>query len=98
MYFITCFEKIDKDDLGWRDIGCSRTFGYYENFEDADKALKGNYCDMFETIYHYAVIEKIEQGIHSRREGHWFYKFEKEGYLPIEEPEEFKCCANIAIG
>lgn len=100
MYFITCFRKVAKDDLGWLDMGETRTFGYYDNFDDADKALKCNCCDMHETIYHYGVIEHIEQGIHSYRKGRWFYKYNKEksGYIPIEEPEEFKHCYNIALG
>ena len=100
MFFITCFKKISKDDLGWLDLGSSRTFGYYDNFKAADEALKNNYCDMYETIYYYAIIEHIEQGIHSCYKERWFYKYNKEtkGYLPIEAPEEFKHCYNIALG
>ena len=100
MYFITCFRKVTKDDLGWLDMGETRTFGYYDNFDDADKALKDNYCDMHETIYHYAVVEKIDAGIHHIAEKRWFYKYDKEkdGFYPIEEPKEFEHHINIALG
>ena len=100
MFFITCFCKVAKDDFGWLDIGDSRTFGYYDSFEEADKMVKKNHCDMHETIYHYAVIEHVGIGIHSRRKGRWFYKYDKTKgeFLPIKEPEEFKHCYNIALG
>lgn len=100
MYFITCFEKIDADISERLDIGGSRTFGYYDNFDDADRALRANYGDMHETIYYYAVIECIRQGIHPRPGERWFYKYDKEkdGFYPIEEPKEFEHYINIALG
>ena len=100
MYFITCFEKIVLNELGNLDMGCQRTFGYFDNYYDTHQALKINCCDMFETIYHYAVVEYIEPGIHSIAEARWFYKYdrEKDGYVIIEEPIEFEHYINIALG
>lgn len=100
MYFITCFSKIDKDNHGWLDTGAMRTFGYYDNFEDADKALRHNYCDMHEYLYRYAVIEKVEPGIHPIAEERWFYRYDEEndGFYHISEPEEFEHYINIALG
>lgn len=99
MYFITCFTKVNKDEYGL-DIGSVRTFGYFEKYEDAHQALKTNCCDIFETIYHYAVVERIEPGIHSISDERWFYKYDKrkDGYVIIEEPVEFKHHLNIALG
>ena len=56
MFFITCFEKVDKDKLGWLDMGSSRTFGFKETLEDAEYALNHNSCDMWETVYNYAIV------------------------------------------
>lgn len=55
---------------------------------------------MHETIYHYAVVEKIDAGIHPIAEKRWFYKYDKEknGFYPIEEPKEFEHYINIALG
>lgn len=78
MYFITCFEKIEINIQGYLDMGCKRIFGYFGNYEYAHEALKINCCDMFETIYHYAVVEHIEPGIHSIARERWFYKYDKE--------------------
>lgn len=99
MYFITCFQKIDRGKYGL-DIGSSRVFGYYDDFNYADEALRHNCCDMHETIYHYAVVEKIDPGIHSITEKRWFYKYDKErdGFYPIKEPKEFEHYMNIALG
>ena len=38
MFFITCFSKVAKDDLGWLDMGSVRTFGFKETFEQAEYA------------------------------------------------------------
>ena len=100
MYFITCFEKNDIDVLGRLSIGKSRTFGYYDNFDEADMALRMNYGDMYETIYHYAVIECLRQGIHPRSEERWFYKYseERDAFCPIPEPKAFEYYTNLALG
>lgn len=100
MYFITCFEKIGTDDYGWLETGAVRTFGYYDNFEYADEALRQNCCDMYEYLYMYAVVEKIDPGIHPIAEKRWFYKYdeEKDGFYPIREPKELEHYINIALG
>lgn len=100
MFFITCFSKIDKDNLGWLDMGTSRVFGFKETFEDAEYALNHNSCDMWETIYNYAIVEEMYPAIHPDVENRWFYKYdrEKDGFFRIEEPEEFKNYTNIALG
>lgn len=101
MYFITAFNQISIDgQTKTLDIGFQRTFGYYDNLDYTDEALRQNCCDMHETIYHYAVVEKIDAGIHPIVEKRWFYKYnkEKDGFYPIEEPKEFKHYSNIALG
>ena len=63
MFFITCFEKLEEKNF-WPNLGAERVMGYYYTFEDCDEALKHNACDMFETCYHYAVVEEIEPGLY----------------------------------
>lgn len=100
MFFITCFEKIEKSDVAGVNVGKIRTCGYYDNFNDADRALIVNHKDMSETIYDYAVIEYIRQGIFPTVQDRWFYKYnsEKDVYIPIEAPEELELYTNFAIG
>ena len=99
MYFITCFEKIDQGKFGL-DIGASRTMGYYNNFYDASAVVRRNICDIHETIYHYAVIEEISEGVYPIVISRCFYKYnnKKNEYIGIEEPDEFKHYSNIALG
>lgn len=101
MYFITCFEKCKThSELGCFDGGSSRCFGYFETLYDATKALNENWCDMHETIYWYAVIEKIGEGIHPEvEEEYWFkYDIEKDGFFRIEKPEAAYLTCNYALG
>ena len=98
MYFITCFEKIDSDEYGL-NIGDRRVIGYYHTFGSVNSALKKNICDIHETIYNYAVVEEILEGIYPEVTDRWFYKYDKEkdGFYPIEEPKEFEHSTNIAL-
>lgn len=89
MYFITCFSKCDKDELGWFDGGDIRTFGYYEDFETCRLALGENWCDMHEYLYRFAVVEKIEQGIHPKaEETAWFeWDVKRNGFFETNKPD-----------
>jgi len=59
MYFLTTFEELSYDEYGW-DFGTTRTIGYFKILEDAQRRVINNECDICETIYDYAIIEKIE--------------------------------------
>ena len=82
MYFITCFEKCGTNK-GWLDIGASRTFGYYDNLNTCIQALNQNWCDMFEYLYEYAIVEKIGPGIHPECEERWFLKNGQYGLIVL---------------
>lgn len=100
MFFITCFEKVSTDDLGWISMGATRTFGYERTFTDAKYALNTNCYDMHEYLYDYAVVEDICDGIHPHCKDRWFFKYdsEKDGFFEIDEPAEFEHYCNIALG
>ena len=101
MWFITVFEKVELTKLGWPDFGCSRTWGFYSDREIAVQALHKNWTDMWETCYHYAVIEKYEEGISGYEFGSrkWFkFDEEREGYFEMEEPNCVKHVGSFALG
>jgi hypothetical protein len=100
MFFITCFEKIEIDKYGMFDGGCQRTFGFKETLEDATSSLQENRCDMHETIYNYAVVEKIDAGIHPVVEQEKWFKWdnEKKGFYEIDKPKETMNFINFAFG
>ena len=45
MYFITCFENLEHDILGWMDP--PRCFGYFPTYDRAREALETNECDVW---------------------------------------------------
>ena len=100
MFFITCFEQCQKNELGWFDGGNERTFGFFDNLETCKQALRENWCDMNETIYNFAVIEYIPQGIHPKaREIAWFHwDKERDGFFECEKPNATNHIVNHALG
>lgn len=52
-----------------------------------------NVTDMHETIYPYAIIERVDQGLFPlRKERHWFGRQEEKwGFFDIEAPEGYRC-------
>jgi hypothetical protein len=100
MYFITCFEKYEKDELGWSDIGSSRTFGYYPHKEWAIEDLHKNNLDIREAVYDYAVVEKIPMGLYPLAEERIFFKWdeEKQGFYEIDGADMQDCFGNYAFG
>lgn len=102
MYFITGLQKLETSELGWLDTGDSRTFGYYSDLDIAKERVKQNACDIYEYLYTYMLIEKIDEGLYKccTKENRWLYKFneETEEFDPIEEPECMEYVSNFSIG
>ena len=94
MYFITMIDKLDMYEHH------NRCFGYKETYEQAERCVIDNCMDLHEYLYEYAVIEKIEPGIHSFREDeHWFkWNPETKKYDPINKPDVFSTLVNFAMG
>lgn len=93
MYFITCLQYPGTEIVdGKPRYGAQRTFGFEETYEEAEQDLNENYCDMYECLYSYAVIEKIEEGRFIDKEfkeedQHWFeYDRKKDGFFKIDKP------------
>lgn len=74
MYFVLTREEEDfKESFGG-------AWGYYWNLEEAINAVHRNVTDMHETIYPYAIIERLDHGLFPiPKERHWFgWEEEKE--------------------
>ena len=87
VYFVTgiTYEGKEKTISPNREQRC---FGYFQTFGEAEEAVLNNYCDIWETIYEYAVIEKVRDGIHQiDLEPIWYkWNLEKECYEKTEKP------------
>jgi hypothetical protein len=97
IYTISVFEGLDEKH---GIAGSLRCFGYSKDFKYADESIRNNVTDLNETIYDYAVIEKVEEGLNPIAWDRWFYKYDrkKDIYEPIEEPEILKKYHNFVIG
>ena len=88
MYFITTFTKYEIDQQGWPDTGATRTVGYYTEKDQAINAVLENRCDLWETIYTYAVVELLEPGLYplAMSEDRWFFKWNNDTkqYEPMD--------------
>lgn len=95
MYFITCMERLPNEKDAGGDL---RTFGYYKELLEAEKALEENRLDMHEYLYDYAVIERIGEGVHAdAKVMGWFkYNQDKKAFEVIPKHETFY--VNFAIG
>jgi len=93
MYFITTITNLS-------DISDSRCIGYFSDQESAIKAIESNWGDFWETIYNYAVIENIPEGIYKfDPDPLWFqYDRDTEKYKSIESPKGTLHQCGFAIG
>lgn len=64
IYVISTFTKNSLDEYGFPDYGAIRSVGYYKNYSDAAEVIKTNQCDIFESLYTYAVIETLPEGLY----------------------------------
>ena len=85
MYFITMARK----DLDPQTMEC---VGYYQDFDYAKDTLVTNQLDINETIYDYAMIEEIRNGLYADNVRRWWFKFDynKGIYEEYETPEQYK--------
>ena len=96
IYAITCFSKLEEEN-GWPKFGAMAFMGWFSDRKKAISAVKVNACDINETIYNYAVIEEIEEGLYAYPRKRWLFKYSKtdDRYYGIEEPSFLKHIANI---
>ena len=92
MYFITCLESLSEDSG-------KRTVGFATELIFAETYLHNNYMDIRESIYDYAVIERMYEGLYPFTDFRKFYKWNEDegGYREIPEPTEMHGVCNIAF-
>jgi hypothetical protein len=75
-----------------------RTFGWYFNFEDAEKAVKNNDGDLREYFYDYIVIEEFPEGVWVCRKNEWWYKWGASKFRRIQKPNCIRNTINWGMG
>lgn len=100
IYTIMVMEKLESTGKGYPYYGASRVVGFYNKREHARECVMGNYGDIWETCYNYAVIEKIEEGLYSDLNDREFFKFDLETrtYKPYPEPDFMNNYVGLTMG
>ena len=100
IYTIYTCEKLEKGENGLVQVGSSRTPGWYSTFEEAERTVLENACDIWETCFNYACIEKYHEGLYGIAEEMGWYKYDPEsrGYRKIERPAVLKGLSSFGMG
>lgn len=90
-YFITGISnRSNSDNPKFSTASDKRCWGFFDNFIEADEAVKMNDGDIWELEYDYMVIEGHYMGTiaMSTCEQHWYHYDEgSERFVPIEIPK-----------
>ena len=97
IYTVTTIEKLDQTNDLYTDTGYTRTIGWYTKEDRAKSIVIRNGCDMNETIYDYAVVEELGEGLYPNASQRWLFKFNRSTrmYEEIEEIEELRGFVSI---
>ncbi len=86
----------ERHSVRYISIISNRTWGWFTDYETAEKSVLENWGDIYEGCYNYAVIEKVPEGTvtNAPEEEHWFkWKGKarnwrmKGGYEPCNKPK-----------
>lgn len=78
---------------------CGRAFGWFFEFDKADKAVLENALDMNEEGHHpWIVVEQYEPGVHCLAKQEWWYQFERGAFRQCQKPDWATNTTNWALG
>ncbi|MCI8397739.1 MAG: hypothetical protein HFJ52_09125 [Clostridia bacterium] len=89
MYFVTTLCNVDED---------KRCVGYFKTFEEAENIVLNNIGDINETIYDYAIIENIPEGLYQYDQNASWYQWNNGKYEKINKPDVYNHLVGWAIG
>lgn len=81
IYVVSVFEKMSTKVMGESSdavmpyIGCKVINGWYSSKEKAESILTNNTTDLWETCYHYGVIEECNEGMYDYGREKTYYKY-----------------------
>ena len=97
---MTCEFLEEYEDTGLPNYGCDKIVGFYTDLETAKSIVVNNTTDLWETVYDYACIEEVEEGINHPGQLIQWYKYNREidKYEEIPQPEIDKRVCGRTIG
>lgn len=101
IYAIKTMTKLEPLENYWSEFGHERNVGFYVDFNNAYEIVHNNGGDLWETIYEYAMIEEVGEGLYgSAGMRTWWFKYNHETglYDEIPMPEFCKNKFGFIIG
>ena len=99
IYVILTAEKFEGSPYGFPNYGSTRLPGYFTDLDEARDVVKNNIGDIWETVYDYACIEKVSEGLYGTKDFCEWYKYNADTgcYEKIDTPkfEEHICGRTI---
>ena len=92
IYIITVYERMEKEEGKIPKLLYLTNIGWYDDFDEAEEAVKTNKCDIWETCYNYAIISEVSRGLYGSYGNEHFYKYnmEEERFEEMERPHELR--------
>lgn len=99
IFTITAFQRVIQSNIkGLPDIGDHRCVGFYPNYFEAENAVLENFNNIYDNMYEYVIIEKIEPGVKLHDLGRTLFKWNGSKYEKTQIPELLKELSNFGIG
>ena len=99
IYAITMLQKLEQDKYSHLpDFGDRRCIGYYDNINDALKAINTSCKSMYQNFYEYCIIEEINPGICKYSTNRYLFKWINNKYVQIDEPMLIHRVTNFSMG
>ena len=104
VFFVTVFGRLK--ETGKSRSGepimrrSTRVWAWFSKFEDAARTIIYNETDIHETMYEYAMVEAVPEGMLPLRYQEWWWKWdnEQERYLPSSRPADYENVVSLSIG
>ena len=99
IYTIMVCETLEETNI-YNEYGCQAVVGFFADKDKAIESVIDNYGDLHETVYNYACIERVEEGVfHPGELVAWFkYNRETKKYDMIPTPDFDKHICGRTIG
>lgn len=94
IYVVTVFEQMKTRSINFNsdqkvaNAGSIVLAGWFPTLEEAKDILINNKTDLWETVYHYGVIETVPKGMYNFNKEKIYFKYNRENNKYEELPKE----------
>ena len=99
-FFITMVTSLDNVIMGdFNTYPTSEIVAFEESYEEAEKAVLTNSCDIQDHMFEYALIEEVPIGVYPSAINKWWFKWDRKNKEFFKLPDEERdWCNNLFQG